>query len=488
LYFIIYTKYFKMNSKCILGVSLAFFLLAVGCKKDEKVSAPTVSTTVVSSIEATAATSGGNIADDGGADITERGVCWNTNSYPTITSSKTSDGTGSGSFTSSIAGLSAGSTYHVRAYATNSVGTSYGEDIAFTTGKTIPTITTKAISSITKTSASSGGMITANGGAEVTAYGVCWSTSTNPTISDPKTEDGSGTTSFTSAITGLTIETTYHVRAYATNSEGTAYGEDITLTTLSDLPAVTDNDNMLLGNPSSATADVVNANNYLMVKAQYSMSYNNSKLTTNWTSWHLYSGDLGSTDRTDDFRADATLPSGWYQVLSTDYQYSTYGFDRGHMCPSADRTTSTENNSATFLMTNMIPQAPNNNQKTWANLENYCRTLVNAGDELYIICGPYGEGGTSAIGTFSKLGSGVTVPSQTWKIVVVLSNGDNDLSRITTSTRVIAVWMPNAQSISSTWTSYRVSVDYIESQTGYDFLSNVPTSIQDVIEANVDNQ
>lgn len=247
-----------------------------------------------------------------------------------------------------------------------------------------------------------------------------------------------------------------------------------------------DNDNMLMGNPSNATSNVVNANNYLMIKPQYSLSYSNSKHTPNWISWHVTSTDLGSTARQDDFRADATLPSGWYQVGASEFSGS--GFDRGHMCPSADRTSSVANNSATFLMTNMIPQAPNNNQITWANLENYTRTLVNAGNEVYIISGPYGQGGTGSNGYTTTVGNSVVVPSQTWKIIVVLSNGNNDLSRVTTSTRVIAVLMPNNQTVNSqAWGYYRVSVDQIEALTGYDFLSNVSTGIQSVIEAKVDN-
>ena len=113
-----------------------------------------------------------------------------------------------------------------------------------------------------------------------------------------------------------------------------------------------DNDHMLLGNPSGATTSTSNSNNYLMVKSQYKLSYNNSKHTENWVSWHLYASDLGSAPRQDDFRADTTLPSGWYRVTGTEYSGS--GFDRGHLCPSADRTSSITNNSATFLMTNII--------------------------------------------------------------------------------------------------------------------------------------
>ena len=102
-------------------------------------------------------------------------------------------------------------------------------------------------------------------------------------------------------------------------------------------------------------------------------------------SWHLSQPDLGSAPRQDDFRADASLSSGWYQVKPADY--SGYGFDRGHNCPSADRTATSADNSATFLMSNMMPQAPQNNQQTWGNLEDYCRKLVGQGNELYIICG-----------------------------------------------------------------------------------------------------
>ncbi len=249
----------------------------------------------------------------------------------------------------------------------------------------------------------------------------------------------------------------------------------------------TRDDNMALGNPSGAVANSSTyPNNYLMTKTQYTMSYNNSKKTCNWVSWQLSSAWLGSTARQDNFSADNTLPSGWVQVGNTDYSGS--GFDRGHMCPSADRTGSVADNSATFLMTNMIPQAPNNNQITWANLENYCRTLVNAGNELYIISGPWGQGGTGSAGTKTTISTkSIVVPAYTWKIIVVLPVGSSDVTRITSSTRVIAVWMPNTQTVNSqSWGYYRKSVDYIESQTGYNFLSNVSTTIQNTIEAKVD--
>ncbi len=249
----------------------------------------------------------------------------------------------------------------------------------------------------------------------------------------------------------------------------------------------TRDNNMALGNPSGATTSTTNANNYLMSKTQYTLSYNDSKKTCNWTSWHLSTAWIGTTDRQDDFRADATLPTSWVKVGGTDYSGS--GFDRGHMCPSADRTGSVADNSATFLMTNMIPQSPNNNQITWANLENYCRTLINQGNELYIISGPWGQGGTGSSGYKTTISTkGIVVPSYTWKIIVVLPVGSDDVTRISTTTRVIAVWMPNNQTVNSqSWGYYRTTVDYIESQTGYNFITNVSTTIQSTIESKVDN-
>ncbi|AEW01045.1 endonuclease [Niastella koreensis] len=249
----------------------------------------------------------------------------------------------------------------------------------------------------------------------------------------------------------------------------------------------TDDDNMMLGNPSGATASTANFTNYLMVRTYYTLSYHRDRGTPNWVSWHIKSGDLGSTDRQDDFRADVTLPSGWYEVGATSYSGS--GFDRGHNCPSADRTSSVDANQATFLMTNMIPQAPNNNEQTWANMENYIRTLVTAGNEVYVVMGSYGTGGTGSSGTVNTIDGGhVTVPNHIWKVVVVLPNGNGDLARITSSTRVIAVNTPNINTVNSDWKTYRTSVDAIESATGYDLLSNVSTAIQSTIEAKVDNQ
>jgi endonuclease G len=254
---------------------------------------------------------------------------------------------------------------------------------------------------------------------------------------------------------------------------------DFTAPTPTPTPTPPTSEHLTMGNPSNAVTNVLVPDNYLMEKPQYSLSYNRDRGESNWVSWHLSTSWLGSAPRQDDFRADTTLPAGWYQVQGTDYSGS--GFDRGHMCPSADRTSTVANNSATFLMTNMVPQLPANNQGVWADLESYCRTLVSQGNELYIISG--------GVGTQFFIANGhVAVPTQTWKVIIVLTNGSNDVSRVTTTTRTIAVVVPNSGSIGPDWRSYRVSVDQVEGMTGFDFFSNVPASIQGVIEASVDNQ
>ena len=244
-------------------------------------------------------------------------------------------------------------------------------------------------------------------------------------------------------------------------------------------PTPTASVHLTMGNPSNAVTNVLQPNNYLMEKPQYSLSYSRDNGGPNWVSWHLDSSWLGSAPRQDDFRADTTLPTGWYRVQATDYVGS--GFDRGHMCPSADRTVTVAANSSTFLMTNMIPQLPANNQGVWANLESYSRTLVSQGNELYIISGGHGLQHFIANGR-------VAVPAQTWKVIIVLPVGSNDVSRVTTSTRTIAVVMPNSGTIGSDWRAYRVSVDQVEAITGFDFFSNVSSGVQAVIEGVIDNQ
>ena len=196
---------------------------------------PTLTTIEVTSITQTTANSGGNITSDGGADVTSRGVCWSSTSIlPEIDDPHTTDGTGVGSYSSLLTNLDPNTLYYLRAYATNNVGTAYGNTITFMTlaTPTIPTVITQEAYNITQTEAITGGNVLANGGETVTARGVCYSTSPNPSLSDNYTTDGTGIGYFVSTLSGLSHSTQYYIRAYATNSIGTAYGEEFNFTTL----------------------------------------------------------------------------------------------------------------------------------------------------------------------------------------------------------------------------------------------------------------
>ena len=241
------------------------------------------------------------------------------------------------------------------------------------------------------------------------------------------------------------------------------------------------NRNLLLGNPSNAAPSLASIDNYLMVKSQYVLSYNRKTHTANWVSWQLNRSWIGIADRQDNFRPDDALPAAWYKVRPNDYTGS--GYDRGHIAPSADRTRNEADNSATFLMTNMMPQVPELNRGVWGDLEEYCRELVQQGKELYIVAGPMGRKGS--IGRKEK----IAVPAKNWKVIVVLDRQGLGMQGVTASTRTIAVMMPNDSSVKgSGWKSFRVSVKQVERETGLNFFSNVPPQIQQVIENKVDSQ
>lgn len=244
------------------------------------------------------------------------------------------------------------------------------------------------------------------------------------------------------------------------------------------LPRETTGGNLLLGNPSLASSDPGNSKNYLIKIPQYALSYNAEQGTANWVSWQLNKSWLGKVDRQDNFRPDDSLPEEWNKVSPKDYTNS--GYDRGHLIPSADRTKTPEDNSTTFLMTNIIPQTPDNNRGSWAELEKYSRRLVDEGRELYIIAGGVGKKRAIAKGK-------VIPPNQVWKIIVALDRPGTGIQGINLQTRVIAVSIPNIQGIKAkNWESYRVSVDSLEQATGYDFLRAVDPKIQEVLEAKVD--
>ncbi len=243
-------------------------------------------------------------------------------------------------------------------------------------------------------------------------------------------------------------------------------------------------DNMALGNPSNASAST--PDNYLLVKPQYTVSYSRSRGIANWVSWHLNQSWKGDARRVDAFRPDPALPSGWYAARTGDY--TNTGFDRGHLCPSDDRDANADDNAATFLLTNIVPQAPRHNREAWKILEEYERQLSSDGSDVYIIAGTSGTGGNGQNGYATTLANGkLTVPATLYKIIVVVPPGSGNTFQLTPNTRIIAVNIPNAQTAADKpWRAYLTTVDALEQLTGYDFLSNVPTDLQQLIESRVD--
>jgi len=234
---------------------------------------------------------------------------------------------------------------------------------------------------------------------------------------------------------------------------------------------------LALGNPSGATNSTFNPDNFLMVNNAYALSYNNSRGTANWVAWRIAEADFGVAGRQNDFRPDPTLPKNFTRVTPADYTGS--GFDRGHLCASADRSSSPEANSATFFMTNIVPQTPDLNRNVWNDFETYSRGLVSRGKvDLYVVAGVYGEKG--------KLKKKVTVPTNCWKVIVAVPQGAG-LNAINENTHVTAVDMPNAVLGKTDWRQFRTTVRAIEQKTNLNLLSNLPQNLQDTLENRVDN-
>ena len=256
-----------------------------------------------------------------------------------------------------------------------------------------------------------------------------------------------------------------------------------------------ENSPLYFGNPSDALFSVEADKNYLLEKTQFTISYNSETLNPNWVAWHLSSSDLGEADRADTFRPDTELPADWYAVRKQDYKFPAYGFDRGHLCPSADRTATTEDNSATFYMTNMVPQAPDNNRIVWVALEKFEREQVLLGKEAYIFAGPYGKGGAGDKGYFEEIpvtlkdGTelSIIVPAYTWKIIMFLPEDEDDFERVTKTdgVEVLAVCVPNEKGCgkNGSWEQYICSINYIEEITGYDFFELLDDKVEEQLEA-----
>jgi endonuclease G len=249
--------------------------------------------------------------------------------------------------------------------------------------------------------------------------------------------------------------------------------------------------NMLLGNPSGATSDPRNSDNYLVVKRHYGLSYSNSRGIPNWVSWRVTRADLGDAPRKRQFDSDADLPLGFYRVTHKDYTGS--GFDRGHLCPHSDRANSQEASFATFVMSNIVPQAPNVNQGAWAQLEDHTRDQVSTGrNRAYVIAGVAGAGGRGSAGFSSKIaGLRVAVPAECWKVIVVApvlpSTSNDELASVTAGARVVTVIMPNDQdTIGPDWTAYRTNAAAVERKTGCRFFDRLPPDVAEALRQRVD--
>jgi len=238
------------------------------------------------------------------------------------------------------------------------------------------------------------------------------------------------------------------------------------------------NPNIRFGLPGPAKASPESREAYLIERLQHVLSYNAKTRTPNWVSWRLRKEDIGKAAR-GPFAPDPLLPKGVIaRVTSRDYEGS--GFDRGHQCPAKDRSATQADCDATFYMTNVVPQSPASNQKGWERLEDYCRRLAREGHVLHIVCGPHGVGGTGKNGPVEEIGKArkITVPHQLWKVALVLPREDAEPRK---NTRVIAIVMPNNQSVGYDWTKYRTTAREVEKLTGLRFFRNVPTDVAEAL-------
>ena len=245
------------------------------------------------------------------------------------------------------------------------------------------------------------------------------------------------------------------------------------------------NRNVRYGMPGEARPDAKKSPDaFLIDRPQYVLSYNDRRKTPNWVAWQLVARDVGRVAR-GSFEEDPDLPRAFKRV-----QFATYigsGFDRGHMCPSKDRSASEKDNDAVFLMTNVVPQSPACNQKGWERLETYCRDLAFKGKELFIVCGPHGTGGIDDRGkrklTIGRAAPFVTVPAFVWKVILLLDKGTDPNAR----SRAIAVWMPNDNTVTDDWPKYRVSITEVEKKTGLKFFPLVPEDVAKVLKEKADD-
>lgn len=239
---------------------------------------------------------------------------------------------------------------------------------------------------------------------------------------------------------------------------------------------------MQLGNPSSATANTNNHDHYLIQRSVEALDYSDNLGQPVWASWDLTAADVGTNSRSA-FITDTNLPPNFYQVTDNDYNgVGAINFARGHLCPSADRNATTNDNRLVFYMSNIMPQASANNSGIWGQFENYCRSQLST-NELLIICGP------SGFGTNMIPSGKAYIADYTWKIAVfVPTNSGTALSRITTSTRVVSLKVPNSSAATNAWPYYVTSVRQVEVDTGFTFFTALPAPVAEVLRNKVDGQ
>ncbi|MBI5325292.1 MAG: DNA/RNA non-specific endonuclease [Ignavibacteriae bacterium] len=217
------------------------------------------------------------------------------------------------------------------------------------------------------------------------------------------------------------------------------------------------------------------SDDFIIFRTQYILSFNKDKCVTNWVSWNLNSDWFGDVLRySNKFITDSTLPHGFCRATHKDYSNS--GYDRGHLVRSEERTNTAENNRATFILTNVIPQTADLNRGPWLALERYCEDLCKKNNkELYVIAG-------GIYHSTKKISNKITIPDSCFKIIVILDKGKK-LKAVNNKTQVIAVTMPNIIGIrNADWHSYISTVDKIEFSTGYNFLNKIPGSVQSKLE------
>jgi uncharacterized protein (TIGR02145 family) len=304
----------KMPRISVIFLISLFFLLA-SCNKS---TIPSVATAPVNRIQQTNAYSGGQIANDGDSHVSKLGVCWSTSANPTISDNTTQDTLEISVYSSHITGLTPKTLYYVRAYATNSEGTAYGNQVSFTTPDlSVPSLTTSVLKSITFSTASGGGDITNDGGIPVTARGVCWSTTINPTIADSHTSEGDGPGQFFSTLTDLSIGMTYHVRAYATNSMGTAYGNELAFTQMEPLLDI-------------------DGNTYSVITIGTQVWFGENLKTTKYND----GGDIPLVSEGHDWAITSTPAFCWYNNNQSSFGptygalYNWHAVNTGKICPT----------------------------------------------------------------------------------------------------------------------------------------------------------